>query len=222
MPTASESRAALQLITSAAVAASTTVLQSLSGSGQVQRADLLDAVPEIIAYYSDGSAALAADFYDDEREAAAAASRFSAEPIILDRTEKIRRAIAWSAQPLIDGVGHTSGRLAEVVQIETARPYRDTVTTNLSRDSEAKGWRRVTHGGCGFCRMLADKGAVYRKEMSARFASHPNCHCGAQPVFGSDAGPEASVIQYVASKRRSSAADRQRVREYLAAHYGDH
>jgi hypothetical protein len=221
MPTASESRQALRLVTGAAVTATLQVLGSLSGPPEAQRADLLDAVPSIIAYYSDGSAALAADFYDAERELAAAKRRFTAEPVIFARGEKIGRSVAWASKPLLGEDGDVAGRLAEVVQYETARPFRDTITTNRRRDPEAVGWRRVTSGGCRFCTMLAERGAVYRAE-TARFASHPNCHCAAQPVFKSnDTGEEASVVQYAASKRRTTEADRARVRAYLADNYGD-
>ena len=221
MPTALESRAALTLVTGAAVNAVQQVLGSLTGPPESVRSDLLDAVPQVIGYYADGSSALAADFYDDERERAAARGRFTAEPVVLDRWEKIGRAIAWATQPLIEGDGDVPARLAEVVQIETARPYRDTITTNRHRDPESVGWRRVAAGGCSFCRMLADRGAVYRSD-SARFASHTHCHCTAEPVFRSnDTGESVSVVQYVASKRRPSAKDRARVRAYLAENYGD-
>src|SRR5690242_5665415 len=186
MPTAGESRRALTLVTGAAVESALRLLGSLSGAPEVQRADMLDAVPAIIAYYADGSSALAADFYDDERERAAARGRFLAEPVVVDRTEKIRRAVAWAAQPLFEPLDVTpQQRLAEVVQMETARPYRDTITTNRRRDREAVGWRRVSAGGCKFCRMLADKGAIFR-ESTARFASHEHCGCSAQPVFRSN------------------------------------
>ena len=221
MPTALESRAALTLVTGAAVGAVQRLLGSLTGPPESVRSDLLDAVPQIIGYYADGSSALAADFYDDERERAAARGRFMAEPVVLDRGEKIGRAVAWATQPLFDGAGDPGARLAEVVQLETARPYRDTVTTNRQRDPEAAGWRRVSSGGCKFCSMLASRGAVY-KEDTARFASHTHCHCTAAPVFkGGDSGPEASAMQYVASKRRPSAKDRERVRAYLAENFGD-
>jgi len=221
MPTALESRAALTLVTGSAVNAVQRVLGSLTGSPESVRADLLDAVPAIIGYYADGSSALAADFYDDERERAAAKGRFMAEPVVLDRGEKIGRAVAWAAKPLFDGDGDPSARLAEVVQLETARPYRDTITTNRRRDPEAAGWRRVSVGGCKFCRMLADRGAVYRDE-TARFASHTHCHCTAEPVFkGGDVGEEADVMQYLASGRRRSVKDRERLKAYLAEHYGD-
>jgi len=221
MPTALESRAALTVVTGAAVGAVERLLGSLSGSPESVRSDLLGAVPEVIGYYSDGSSALAADFYDDERDRASARGRFTAEPVVLDRAEKIGRAVAWATQPLVEGDGDVPARLAQVVQLETARPYRDTITTNRQRDPEAVGWQRVSVGGCSFCRMLAGRGAVY-KESSAHFASHTHCHCTASPVFrGGDTGPEASVVQYVASKRRPTARDRARVRAYLAENYGD-
>lgn len=223
MPTASESRRALILVTTAAVDAAVRLYGALEGRPEAVRADLLAGVPEVVAYYSEGSAALAADFYDDEREAAAAAGRFLAEPVIADRVEKIRRGIAWAAEPLFDDMlGVTpQSRLAEVVQLETARPYRDTITTNRKRDPQAAGWRRVASGGCKFCSMLAGRGAVYREE-SVRFASHPHCHCTAQPVFRSnDTGEEANVVQYVASRRRRTPEQRQMVREYLTEHYPD-
>lgn len=222
MPTALESRAALTLVTGAAVGAVQRLLGSLSGAPDAVRSDLLGAIPDLIGYYADGSSALAADFYDDERERASARGRFLAEPVVLDRAEKIGRAIAWATQPLVEGDGDVPARLAQVVQIETARPYRDTITTNRQRDPEAVGWQRVSAGGCSFCRMLASRGAVY-KETTAHFASHTHCHCTAQPVFkGTDAvGPEADVVQYVASKRRPTARDRERVRAYLAENFGD-
>jgi hypothetical protein len=220
MPTASESRLALTLVTGAAVDAASRLLASLSGSPESQRADLLDAVPSLIAYYADGSSALAADFYDDERERAEARGRFTAEPLVRDRSEKIARAVAWAAQPLLEPSDVTSQqRLAEVVQLETARPYRDTVTANRRRDPESIGWRRVSGGGCSFCSMLASRGAVYR-EASARFASHSNCHCTAAPVFRGQDGPEASVMQYVASKRTRSDKERAALRDYLAENFG--
>ena len=223
MPTASESRRALILVTSSAVDAAVRLYGSLDGPPEAVRADLLDGVPQLVSYFSDGSAALAADFYDDERDAAAARGRFVAEPVIADRVEKVRRGVAWAAGPLFGEVTDQTPqqRLAEVVQFETAHPYRDTITTNRKRDPAAVGWRRVSASGCKFCAMLAGRGAVYR-EGSARFASHPHCHCTAQPVFESnDTGATASVVQYVASKRRRTPQQRQMVRDYLTEHYPD-
>ena len=220
MPTASESKAALTLVTAAAVDAAVTALGLASGSPEEQRLLLLDAVPEVIAYYSVGSSALAADFYDDEREREAPPKLYIAEPVVVERTEKIRRAIAWAAEPLFtEDASPTAGRLAEVVQFETSRPYRDTILENRKRDPSAVGWRRITNGGCKLCRMLADRGAIFM-DTTARFAAHTNCKCTAQPVFSSDDyGEEASVMQYMASQKRSTPTSRARLREYLNTNY---
>ena len=220
MTLASESKAALQLVTGAAVDAVVAALGRLSGSPESQRASLLDIAPAVIAHYSDGSSALAADFYDDERERSAPPKLYIAEPIIQDRTVKIRRAIAWAADPLFgDEPDKSMGRLAEVVQLETARPYRDTILENRNRDPSAVGWRRVTNGGCKLCRMLADRGAVF-SDKTARFAAHTNCKCTAQPVFSSDDyGDEASVMQYLASRRKRTSEQQEVLREYLRVNY---
>lgn len=221
MTTARESKAALTLVIGAAAGMVTSLLERISGTPEEQRALLLEGAPEIINYYSAGAAALAADFYDDQREYSAPPKLYLAEPIIIDRTEKIRRAVAWASDPLFkDDPLSTGARLAEVVNIETARPYRDTILTNRRRDPSAVGWRRITNGGCRFCRMLADKGAVY-SDATARFAAHGSCKCTAQPVFSTDDfGEEASAMQYMASKRTRTASEKAKLREYLDAKYG--
>ena len=220
MTTAQQSKAALQLVTGAAVDAVVSALGRLSGSSEQRRSLLLDITPSVIAHFSDGSSALAADFYDDERERAAPPKLYIAEPVIVDRTVKIRRAVAWAADPLFgDEPEKAAGRLAEVVNLETARPYRDTILTNRKRDPSAVGWRRITNGGCKLCRMLADRGAVYM-DTTARFAAHPACKCTAQPVFSTDDyGDEASAMQYVASQARRTPEKQARLREYLNANY---
>jgi hypothetical protein len=222
MLTAGESKAALTLVVGQAVTAAMTLLGRASGSPEQHRALLLEAAPAVVAHYSLGSSALAADFYDDEREREAAPKLYIAEPVIVDRTEKIRRAVAWASDPLFtDDPGSAAGRLAEVVQLETARPYRDTILTNRKRDPSAVGWRRVTSGGCKLCRMLADRGAVY-SDTTARFAAHSSCKCTAQPVFSSsDYGEEASAMQYLASRKRRTAEQQARLREYLNTNYSD-
>lgn len=224
MPTPRESRAVLQKVTAEAVSVSLDLLSRLSGSAEVRRAALLDGVPDVIGYYSEGSAALAVDFYEEERELAGVKSLFTPELVVPDRTVKTRRAIAWASAPMIadlDDIAGVASRLAEVIQIETARPYRDTVTMNRRNDPASVGWRRITAGGCGFCRMLADKGAIF-KQSTARFAAHPKCHCTAQPVFTTnDTGEEASVMQYRASQRARSPQQKAELRSYLATYFPD-
>lgn len=221
MPTPLESRAILQTLTGEAVSTSTALAEQVGGTPEARRAALLEGVPLIVGYYSDGSAALAADFYEEQRELAGVTGGFAPELIVADRTVKLRRAVAWASEPWFREMDATvEGRLAEIVQLDVARAYRDTIRGNRQNDPEAVGWRRITAGGCKFCQMLAAKGAVYRHD-TARFAAHPNCHCTAQPVFRSNPGEEASVLQYIASKRSRTASEKERLRDYLNAFYPD-
>lgn len=60
---------------------------------------------------------------------------------------------------------------------------RDTVTNAAALDPAAKGWERVIQPGCcGFCAMLAGRGAVY-KETTVDFSAHDHCHCVGRVVF---------------------------------------
>ena len=212
----------LDRLASQAVSLADRFAAGVTGTAEQRRAELLDVVPAIVDYYTDGSAALAADFYDDARERAGAAGAFRSEPVVADRTVKIRRGVAWAAEPWVQAaagviaVGSVSERLAEVVSIEIARPYRDTITANRRRDPQSVGWRRITApGACGFCMMLADKGAIYKQE-TARFAAHNSCMCTAEPVFrGQAVGPEASVLQYTASKRKRTEAEKADIRYWV-------
>lgn len=215
MPTADEARRGLVLLTSAAVADASRLV---AGGPDDAKDALLAAVPALVAYYSDGTAALAADHYDDLRDEANAGGRYTAEPVVEVRDEKLRVGVLWAVGPLYQAQPDdvlARERVAQVVQYETARPFRQTITVNTRRDPAAVGWQRNTSGsGCRFCRMLAARGVVYKKS-AARFASHPHCDCSASPVFDDHVGPEASVLQYVASRRKRTAADRARVRAFM-------
>lgn len=223
MVSALESKALLTEVTNDAADTAQWMLRRTSGTWESRRLQLLDTVPGVIGYYSEGTAALAADYYDDARSAADTSTRYGAELIVLDRTVKIRRGIAWASSPLsVDDDVAAAGRLAELVQSEATRPYRDTILTNQRRDPDAIGYRRyVGSGACGFCRMVADKGAVYM-EATAYFAAHDNCKCTAGPVFrGGQQGPEASALQYIASSRRRTPAEKAKLRGYLAEYFPD-
>ena len=220
MPTPLESRAALAVVSASAVGVAQQMLASTSGDPVARRLMLLDNVPDLIGYYSDGSSALALDFYEEERAKSGALLAFRPRAFVKDRTVKIRRGLAWASEPLFEEDDTTASlRLAAVVQPEITRPYRDTVIGNRSEDPAAIGWKRITNEGCSLCRMLSDRGAVY-KESSVNFAAHSNCNCSASPVFrGGDTGPEASVEQYRASRRSKSPAQRAALMDYLAAYY---
>lgn len=218
MVTALESKRALTLVGDDAVDTTDWIVRGVNGSFESRRMQLLDAVPDVVGYYSDGSSALAADFYEDARDSAGVRGSFAAEAVILDRTVKIRRAVAWASEPLgADDLENSILRFKSLVRSEVNRPYRDTVITNRKRDPAAAGWRRIARGaGCGLCRMLADRGAVYRQD-TAWFAAHPDCNCTCEPVFReNDTGEQLSVGQFIGSKRNPSPAQKARLRELIA------
>lgn len=218
MPSPAEARELLELVTGEAVASGQRFAASLDGSPAAKRAALFEVVPPLIAGFAEGSAALAVDFYTDAREAALVSSPYVATAVIADRTSKIYNAVAWASEPFGDDLMLVSSRLAELIQLEVARPFRDTIRFNRSMDPAAVGWRRITRGGCRFCRALADRGAVYKQD-TARFAAHPSCKCTAEPVFeGQSIGPEASAMQYTASLRKRTPEQQAAMREWLSAY----
>ena len=67
--------------------------------------------------------------------------------------------------------------------------------------------------------MLADRGAVY-KSSTARFAAHPHCDCTAEPVFmGQAVDPEATAMQYKASRKTQTAKSRAELKAFLDEFY---
>lgn len=222
MVTAQESKQLLALLGDDAEDQVRWMLRRSSGRWESRRLQLLDTLPDVVGFYSEGSAALAADFYDDAR--VGVAGSYAATPVLLDRTVKIRRGVAWASEPLsIDDDELAAARFAKLMRSEMARPYRDTILTNQKQDPAAVGWKRITRGSasCSFCRMLAARGAVYRKD-TATFAAHDDCMCTAAPVFkGGAIGPEASTVQYMASKRRRTPKEKAFLRDYLAGNFPD-
>lgn len=195
------------------------------------REALLAVAPDVLTYYTNGASALAADWFEEVREESHPRSRFTASVIPWRREEEFSRALVWATDPLDwddPMLTEALSRLGTAVEYETFDAFTGSVDGNVEADREAIGWSRNASYGtaCKFCRMLAGRGALYRKEESARFAAHTNCQCTCVPVFrGGDHGPEASVIQYAASRRYRTQAQRdannKRIRDYLNEHYPD-
>lgn len=177
---------------------------------------LLIAVPGIAEIYGDMAAALAADFYESAREIADAPGRFVAIPAALPEASRFESLVRWGMEPIFGAEPRPAAALSQVeggLQRIVANVARETVVDNSHRDAKAAGWQRITRGdGCLFCKMLAGKGAIYRS--GSRFASHEDCKCVAAPAF--DSGKHASPVQYEASKKRRSEADRDRLRQYMS------
>lgn len=181
---------------------------------------LMEVVPALADRYGDMAGALAADFYEESRERAEARGRFVAEPAPLPGSSRYEALVRWGVDPLFRpepdaAAARTliSGGLQRIV----ANVDRDTVRLSAVRDPAAEGWQRVARGdGCGFCRMLAGRGAVY-SEATVDFASHDHCHCSATVAWKHE--PKPVKEQFVPSSGNVSDADKARARAYIAEHY---
>jgi hypothetical protein len=166
---------------------------------------------------------LGADWYDELRDDAAVGSRFRAIPAPLPDMGAVEALAGWGTGPLFQGEPDVDAARSQVtggLQKIIADMHRETVIGSLRRDPAAKGWsRRTTGKSCGFCVMIAARGAVYSAS-TANFSSHDHCDCMAVPVFGEPVG----VLPYVPSQKfrtqRQRDANNARLRDYLSVNPG--
>lgn len=227
-------RRALAVVTTAASTEARRVAQAAGNKPSEVRAALFAAVPLIVGDYADGAGSLAVEWYEELREDANPSPLFDPQPLALVTDDDVAAMIARTTEPLFDlereqarvlgdierELAASLDAMAAEIQREVAAGFRDTITGNTQADPAAVGWQRHARpDGCKFCVMLASRGAVYTAK-TARFAAHTNCGCVAGPSFDPDA-PHADVMQYVASRKRRSDAERAALREYLNEHFPD-
>jgi hypothetical protein len=162
-----------------------TVLWRHATSADNAQALLLDVLPDLVAVYGSTAASLAADWYDDLRDAAEVSGRFTAIAAETAPRGQIDALARWGIGPLFsadpdyaDALTLVSGGMQRLI----SNAGRDTVTGSSIADPKARGWARDGAGDCAFCSMLIDRGAVYSED-SADFEAHDHCQCAAVPVF---------------------------------------
>lgn len=174
---------------------------------------LHDLLPAIVREYGALGGALAAEWYDQQREKVGAKGRFYAVPVVPDDRGS-HSLVGWALAAAADDAALKSLILGGV-QRRIADHVRGTVTSNAVADRAAAGWQRVTDGNaCAFCSMIAARGAVF-SEATADFASHDDCGCSATVAWR---GRPVPVKPFAPSAKTSTEADRARVREYLRTH----
>lgn len=168
-----------------------------------------DILPGMVDQWSLAASAVAADWYDAEREAAEVAGAFQAivEPIADLGTEAL---IGWATEPLrLDEPDPAAAkyRLLGGLQKRLANSANYTITGSSAADPQSRGWMRKTRPqACGFCLMVASRGAVYTEKTST-FACHENCYCSAAPAWGGRALP---VDPYTPSEITAELSPQQR------------
>lgn len=189
--------------------------------------DWLAAMNAVVAQYARVSAALAADFYEGQREAAGVPGAFTvplADPPPEQQTEaSLRWAVKdlWprapeeatpaQLQPMEVRLVQAEKKAELVAQKLVADTGRGTVREAVRQDRQATAWARsAALGACAFCKMLATRGAVYAQD-TADFRAHDGCHCGVIPVFRGqrfELSPQAREWERI-------------YREYAQGHSGD-
>ena len=172
------------------------------------------AAAALVQRYGSASAGVAADYYEAARAAAGVRGSFAVAPAPPAGAGEVEVNVSWatkglwSAQPAVEPAKVLVKGAAERMVLDTGR---QTVTTAVEHDRQARGWARVTKPGCCyFCAMLASRGAVYKTEGSADFRAHDHDRCMAEPVFGQyemTADARAWQALWRTSTRGTSGAD---------------
>ncbi len=151
------------------------------------KADLFDYVPALVSQYGDIAATVAADWYEELREAEGVDGIFRAPLAPSVPLDQVNGRIGYATRasgPLFLGDSATLTAFMSLMANEYAlQPGRDTVMQAAHRDNAAYA-RVPERGACKFCLMLASRGFVYSKDTvgdSKKF--HGKCRCTAMPVW---------------------------------------
>lgn len=161
--------------------------------------DWIAAMQAVIDQYARTSAALGAEFYDAQRDAAGVSGVFTvpvADPPPDGKTEASLRwatkdvwerdpdeATEAQAQPLAVRLEQAAKKAEAVAQKLVADTGRSTVLEAVRQDPQATAWARTAAlGACAFCKLLASRGNVFAQD-TVGFRAHDGCHCAATPVF---------------------------------------
>lgn len=163
--------------------------------------DWIEAVRAVVGEYGNASSAAAADFYEAERVAAQVTGRFTVPLLDPPPDEQVDNSLRWATKDLwprdSDDPKTTAAQRAPLdVRLEMAEKKaeavaqklvtdqgRGTVRAAVQQDRMAVGYARAAAlGACAFCRLLAARGMVYKRD-TADFRAHDGCNCGVIPVF---------------------------------------
>lgn len=241
---AEEQRQAVTGLTLMAGTELASVMQGLVGApADVATDALLDVLPAIGDTYRSAAAALAADYFDEQRSLSGVGGRFEATPEPPVESARWEALARWGVDPLrvtpktpqVDDDGDPvdfgpdaepdyaaaqtllEGGLTRTI----ADGHRLTVVNNSNADPQARGWMRVAQpGACDFCRMLADRVSasgnpgVYTKA-SAAFKAHDHCQCVVAPSWDKSAR-EVVGTPFRASQRKEGWSEKQREQDRAA------
>lgn len=155
-------------------------LWRLVAAGAAADEALHDLLPAIVRQYGIAGGAVAAEWYDQQREKAGASGRYSAEPLPADDRGAHALVGASLKQATSDAALQTL--ILGGVQRRIADHLRLTVANNSVTDRAAQGWVRVGVGGsCPWCDQYLD--GEIRTVAGYDFDAHDHCNCAVIPAF---------------------------------------
>lgn len=179
-----------QLLTGLTNELSGDVVQLLSRLGRLDQEELLafitDAYPDLLQPYIAAAADATVTWYEEQP---AKKKTFTPTPAEAPPLKELAIAGRWA---MLQGNPITAMQGTATRSVFSAS--RDTVITNTLREN-VRWARHASAGACGFCKILATRGAVYRSQQSAK-KSHNHCHCLAVPDRDGTFEPAPYVAQW--------------------------
>lgn len=223
---AQQHRSAVDDIATLAVAELVASWASLPADPEELRGELADLLAELVADFSQMTAALAADFYEDLR-AQSIPGFFTALPASPVPEEQIRSSAEWAASGAYLDVDKALRDAATVADRLVAQANRNTIDLNVGRDpAEPRYARYASANACAFCALNALRGPVYRSEDAAAGKYHDHCRCIAVPSWSRDDYEEAPYVadwrEAFHSATASGARDTKAVLAHMRANAGLH
>lgn len=132
---------------------------------------LAQVLTEIADKYGAVAASLAADWYEEARDDAGVASRFT--PVIADSpdADRVSALSRWGVGPLFGANPDGAAALTLIVgglQRIVLDQARDTTFGSVAVDPARPRWaRHASINACAFCALMATRGAVYASEEDA-------------------------------------------------------
>lgn len=157
-----------------------TRLWRIVSTGAAADEALHDLLPAIVREYGAAGGAMAAEWYDQQRDKVDARGRFFADPIPAD--DRGVHALVGSALKQAADDAALKTLILGGVQRRIADHVRLTVANNSVTDRAAEGWVRVGAGGsCDWCDQYLD--GEIRTVAGYDFDAHDNCNCTVDVAF---------------------------------------
>ena len=163
---------ALDSLSSAALAELRSLLVDVENlSPERRKRVLFRAFPDLFNPYAVAASEVSASFYEEVRDLAGIGGSFAAETLDGVESDRWNSLVGAGTQPRMLGQGAANlmfqfmaGGLTSIMSAVAA----DTIYGNAASERASVGFQRVPKPGCcGFCGMLASRGAAYSSEESA-------------------------------------------------------